>query len=220
MVIVRGRCVACVYETAGRAVPVGCATADGVQVAQWDEAFHCALVEAAGNAEMARVHRDVTERIRTPEAVEGWFDLGVSRVVMGSAALKDPQFVKDMAKAFPGGVVVAVDARDGMVATEGWADVSDVRVEDLARRFEDAGVGGLGGHRPLHAAQEQRPEAGQAVGLYGADFDATGEDVVAFDAGEEAGAVCAVKTVQAEFEQVDRRLLGRAEGLQQVLQGV
>ena len=66
--------------------------------------------------------------IRTPEAVEGWFDLGVARVVMGTAALKDPQFVKDMAREFEGGIVVAVDAKDGMVATEGWADVSDVPV--------------------------------------------------------------------------------------------
>ncbi len=81
--------------------------------------------------------------IRTREAVDGWFDLGVARVVMGSAALKDPEFVKDMARAYPGGVVVAVDARDGMVATEGWAEVSDVAVVDLARRFEDAGVASL-----------------------------------------------------------------------------
>jgi phosphoribosylformimino-5-aminoimidazole carboxamide ribotide isomerase len=81
--------------------------------------------------------------IRTREAVSGWFDLGVSRVVMGTAALKDPEFVKDMAKEFPGGIVVAVDARDGMVATEGWAEVSDVAIVDLARRFEDAGVASL-----------------------------------------------------------------------------
>lgn len=81
--------------------------------------------------------------IRTRESVEGWFNLGVSRVVMGTAALKDPEFVKDMAKEFPGGIVVAVDARDGFVATQGWADVSDVAVVDLARRFEDAGVASL-----------------------------------------------------------------------------
>lgn len=81
--------------------------------------------------------------IRTPAAVESWFALGVARVVIGTAAVKDPQFVKDMARAWEGGIVVAVDARDGMVATEGWADVSDVRVEDLARRFEDAGVAAL-----------------------------------------------------------------------------
>lgn len=81
--------------------------------------------------------------IRTAEAVAGWFELGVSRVVMGSAALKNPEFVKDMAREYPGGIVVAVDARDGMVATEGWAEVSDVPVVDLARRFEDAGVASL-----------------------------------------------------------------------------
>ena len=81
--------------------------------------------------------------IRTRQAVEGWFDLGVSRVVMGTAALKDPEFVKDMAKEFPGGIVVAVDAKDGMVATEGWAEVSDVGIVDMAKRFEDAGVASL-----------------------------------------------------------------------------
>lgn len=81
--------------------------------------------------------------IRTREAVDGWFDLGVARIVMGTAALKDPQFVKDMAREYEGGIVVAVDARDGMVATEGWAEVSDVPVADMARRFEDAGVASL-----------------------------------------------------------------------------
>ncbi len=78
--------------------------------------------------------------IRDAAAVEGWFELGVARVVMGSAALKDPEFVKAMAKEWENGIVVAVDARDGLVATEGWAEVSDVPVRDLARRFEDAGV--------------------------------------------------------------------------------
>jgi len=81
--------------------------------------------------------------IRTAEAVEGWFKLGVSRVVIGTAALKDPDFVRAMAKEWPNGIVVAVDARDGMVATEGWAEVSDVSIVDMARRFEDAGVAGL-----------------------------------------------------------------------------
>ena len=81
--------------------------------------------------------------IRDAKAVEGWFNLGVARVVMGSAALKDPEFVKDMAREWEGGIVVAVDAKDGMVATEGWAEVSDVPVVDLARRFEDAGVASL-----------------------------------------------------------------------------
>ena len=81
--------------------------------------------------------------IRTPASVEAWFDLGVARVVIGTAALENPQFVRDMATAFPGGIVVAVDARDGMVATKGWADVSTTSAVDLARRFEDAGVAAL-----------------------------------------------------------------------------
>src|SRR3546814_100284 len=81
--------------------------------------------------------------IRERAAVERWFDLGVSRVVIGTAALKDPEFVKDAAREFPGGIVVAVDARDGFVATEGWAERSDMPVADMARRFEDAGVAAL-----------------------------------------------------------------------------
>ncbi|MFO1261157.1 MAG: 1-(5-phosphoribosyl)-5-[(5-phosphoribosylamino)methylideneamino]imidazole-4-carboxamide isomerase [Sphingomonadaceae bacterium] len=81
--------------------------------------------------------------IRNRESVERWFDLGVSRIVIGTAALKDPEFVKAAARDFPGGIVVAVDARDGFVATEGWAEKSDMEVIDLARRFEDAGVAAL-----------------------------------------------------------------------------
>ena len=81
--------------------------------------------------------------IRNRETVERWFDLGVARLVIGTAALKDPQFVKDMAREFENGIVVAVDARDGFVATEGWAEKSDMPVIDIARRFEDAGVASL-----------------------------------------------------------------------------
>lgn len=81
--------------------------------------------------------------IRDRPGVDRWLALGVERVIIGTAALKDPEFVKSAARDLPGRIVVGVDARDGMVATEGWADVSDVRVEDLARRFEDAGVAAL-----------------------------------------------------------------------------
>lgn len=81
--------------------------------------------------------------IRTPESVEAWFKAGVARVVIGTAALENPQFVRDMAAAFPKAIVVAVDARDGMVATKGWADVSTTSAVDLARKFEDAGVAAL-----------------------------------------------------------------------------
>jgi phosphoribosylformimino-5-aminoimidazole carboxamide ribotide isomerase len=81
--------------------------------------------------------------IRDRAGVDRWLALGVARVIIGTAALKDPAFVKSAARDLPGRIVVGVDARDGFVATEGWAEVSTVPVTDLARRFEDAGVAAL-----------------------------------------------------------------------------
>jgi phosphoribosylformimino-5-aminoimidazole carboxamide ribotide isomerase len=105
------------------------------------EARNRAAVEAILDAFPG--HVQLGGGIRNAVAVDGWFDLGVARVVIGTAALNDPQFVRDMAAAYPGGIVVAVDARDGMVATHGWAEVSDVSIADMARRFEDAGVASI-----------------------------------------------------------------------------
>lgn len=81
--------------------------------------------------------------IRDRAGIERWFELGVSRVVIGTAALDNPVLVREAARDFPGGIVVAVDARDGMVATKGWADISTTSVVDLGRQFEDAGVAAL-----------------------------------------------------------------------------
>jgi len=81
--------------------------------------------------------------IRNRESVERWFDIGVSRIVIGTAALTDPDFVKGAARDNEGGIVVAVDAKGGFVATQGWAETSEVSVLDMARRFEDAGVAAL-----------------------------------------------------------------------------
>lgn len=81
--------------------------------------------------------------IRSRAHIDRWIGAGVTRVVMGTAALKDPDLVKEAAKAYPGQIVVAVDARGGMVSVEGWAETSDISVVDLARRFEDAGVASL-----------------------------------------------------------------------------
>ncbi len=81
--------------------------------------------------------------IRTRAAIDRWLALGVERVIIGTAALKDPELVRGAARDLPGRIVVGVDARDGMIATEGWAAVSDVPAADLARRFEDAGVAAL-----------------------------------------------------------------------------
>ncbi|MCG2842778.1 1-(5-phosphoribosyl)-5-[(5-phosphoribosylamino)methylideneamino]imidazole-4-carboxamide isomerase [Sandaracinobacter sp. RS1-74] len=105
------------------------------------EARNAAAVEAILAATSAKVQ--VGGGIRTLSAIERWFRLGVERVVIGTAALTDPGLVRTAASDHPGRIVVAVDARDGRVATRGWADVSDVPVADMGRRFEDAGVGAL-----------------------------------------------------------------------------
>ena len=81
--------------------------------------------------------------IRDRAAIDRWLSLGVDRVVIGTAALTDPDFVKAAARDLPGRIVVGVDARDGFVATHGWAEVSDIPVADLAARFVDAGVAAL-----------------------------------------------------------------------------
>jgi phosphoribosylformimino-5-aminoimidazole carboxamide ribotide isomerase len=78
--------------------------------------------------------------IRTMDTAEAWLAAGVSRIILGSAAVKDPDFARTACRAFPGRVALGIDARDGMVATEGWAETSDVSATDLARRFEDAGA--------------------------------------------------------------------------------
>lgn len=81
--------------------------------------------------------------IRTRDHVEAWLEAGISRLILGTIALRDPQFVKTCARAFPGQIAVGIDARDGLVAVEGWAEVSDIRAIDLARAFEDSGVAAI-----------------------------------------------------------------------------
>ena len=78
--------------------------------------------------------------IRDMAGVERWLSAGVRRVILGSAAVKNPALVRDACRAFPGQVAVGIDARSGFVATEGWADTSTIPAADLALRFEDAGV--------------------------------------------------------------------------------
>jgi len=81
--------------------------------------------------------------IRTFETIQYWLDAGISRVILGTIALRDPDFVIEACKRFPGQVAVGIDARDGYVAVEGWAEVSDMKVLDLAMKFEDAGVAAI-----------------------------------------------------------------------------
>lgn len=81
--------------------------------------------------------------IRDMATVEGWLSRGVTRVIIGTAAVRNPDLVKEAAKKFPGRVAVGLDARDGKVAVEGWAEVSELTVLDIAARFEDAGVAAI-----------------------------------------------------------------------------
>ncbi|ABD85882.1 1-(5-phosphoribosyl)-5-[(5-phosphoribosylamino)methylideneamino]imidazole-4-carboxamide isomerase [Rhodopseudomonas palustris] len=81
--------------------------------------------------------------IRDLATIEAWLGKGVSRVIIGTAAVRDPALVKDAAKKFPGRVAVGLDARDGKVAVQGWAESSEVTALEIAQRFEDAGVAAI-----------------------------------------------------------------------------
>ena len=133
-------------DPAAQALAFADAGATHLHVVDLDGAFAGASVNGEAVRAIVRAfpgHVQLGGGIRSREAVEAWFDLGVSRLVIGTAALEQPAFVREVARDFPGGIVVAVDARGGMVATRGWAEVSDVPVVDMARRFEDAGVAAL-----------------------------------------------------------------------------
>lgn len=81
--------------------------------------------------------------IRDLKTVEAWLAKGVTRVIIGTAAVRDPELVKRAARKFPGRVAVGLDARDGKVAVEGWAETSQVTALEIAQRFEDAGVAAI-----------------------------------------------------------------------------
>jgi phosphoribosylformimino-5-aminoimidazole carboxamide ribotide isomerase len=81
--------------------------------------------------------------IRDMRTLEGWLGRGVKRVIIGTAAVRDPDFVREAARLFPGRIAVGIDAKDGRVAVEGWAQTSTVTAEALGRRFEDVGVAAI-----------------------------------------------------------------------------
>ena len=81
--------------------------------------------------------------IRDLETIEHWLGRGLRRVILGTVALRDPALVKEACKLYPGRVAVGIDAKDGFVAVEGWAEVSEMKALDLALKFEDAGVAAI-----------------------------------------------------------------------------
>ena len=94
-------------------------------------------------AAIPRVPVQLGGGIRNMATVEAWLERGVRRVILGSAAVKDPDFALAACRAYPGRVAVGIDARGGLVATEGWAEVSTVPATDLGKRFEDAGAAAI-----------------------------------------------------------------------------
>jgi phosphoribosylformimino-5-aminoimidazole carboxamide ribotide isomerase len=109
-----------------------------------------AFAGASVNSEAVRaIRRAVDMRIelgggiRDRRAIDYWLDLGIERVVLGTAALRNPDLVRKAARDYPGRIVVGIDARDGKVAVEGWAETSEIGIVELARRFADAGVAAI-----------------------------------------------------------------------------
>ena len=109
-----------------------------------------AFAGASVNGEAVRAIRRAVDMkielgggIRDRAAIDYWLDLGIDRVVLGTAALRDPALVRQAAKDYPGRIVVGIDGRDGKVAVEGWAEISEIGIVELAHRFADAGVAAI-----------------------------------------------------------------------------
>jgi phosphoribosylformimino-5-aminoimidazole carboxamide ribotide isomerase len=124
-------------------VEAGC---EWLHLVDLNGAFAGAPVNAApveAILERTKVPAQLGGGIRDMKTIEAWLDKGLARVILGTVAVENPALVREAAKAFPGQVAVGIDARDGRVATKGWAEETDVMVTDLARSFEDAGVAAI-----------------------------------------------------------------------------
>jgi phosphoribosylformimino-5-aminoimidazole carboxamide ribotide isomerase len=100
---------------------------------------------AAVEAIIAAIHIPVQlgGGIRDLDTIVAWLDKGIDRVILGTAAVRDPALVREAARDFPGCIAVGIDARDGKVAVEGWAEASELTALEIAKRFEDAGVAAI-----------------------------------------------------------------------------
>ena len=117
-----------------------------LHVVDLDGAFAGAPMNAAAvDAILAQVDIPVQlgGGIREMRTLEGWLEKGVARVIISTAAVRDPAFVHEAARRHPGRIAVGIDAKDGRVAVAGWAETSSMTAEDLGRRFEDAGVSAI-----------------------------------------------------------------------------
>ncbi|KAA8732042.1 1-(5-phosphoribosyl)-5-[(5-phosphoribosylamino)methylideneamino]imidazole-4-carboxamide isomerase [Acinetobacter qingfengensis] len=104
--------------------------------------IHKPVVEAITKAQ-PELPIQIGGGIRSLETIEHYLDAGVSFVIIGTKAVQEPKFVEQACKQFAGHIIVGIDAKDGLVATDGWANVTDVKAVDLAKRFADAGVSSI-----------------------------------------------------------------------------
>ncbi|HEX6840888.1 MAG TPA: 1-(5-phosphoribosyl)-5-[(5-phosphoribosylamino)methylideneamino]imidazole-4-carboxamide isomerase [Stellaceae bacterium] len=147
--LLRGEMSAATVYNADPAAPARSFVAAGcrwLHVVDLDGAFAGKPMNAAAVAAIvaaARVPVQLGGGIRDRATIERWLEQGVTRVVLGTVALRDPALVKAACRAYPGKIAVGIDARQGRVAVEGWAKSSDMTALDLALAFEDAGVAAI-----------------------------------------------------------------------------
>jgi phosphoribosylformimino-5-aminoimidazole carboxamide ribotide isomerase len=133
-------------DPAAQAMEFVAAGCDWLHLVDLNGAFEGAPVNAApveAILAQAKVPAQLGGGIRDLATIERWLDKGLARVILGTVAVENPALVREAAKNFPGQVAVGIDARNGRVATKGWANETDIHVTDLARSFEDAGVAAI-----------------------------------------------------------------------------
>ena len=144
--------------------------------------------------------------IRDLAGIETWLDAGVNRVILGSAAAKNPALVFEACRKFPGRIVVGIDAKAGMVATEGWAETSSLRAVDLAARLQDAGIAAI--------IYTDIARDGMKTGLNleetAALADAVNVPVIASGGVAGVGDILALKAAARQSPNLDGAILGRA----------
>jgi len=137
--------------------------------------------------------------IRDMATIEAWLDRGVARVILGTVAVRDPDLVRDACRRHPGCVALGIDAKDGFVAVEGWAETSEITAVDLAKRFEDAGAAAI-----IHT------DIGRDGAMQGPNLDAT---LALADAVSTPLILSGGVSAMADLEAVVARAAGRIEGV-------
>ena len=140
--------------------------------------------------------------VRSLENIEGWIEAGVSRVILGTAAVRDPEMVKTAAKRWPEQIAVSVDVRNGQVAVQGWLEDSGLEAVSVARRFEDAGVGAL----IVTDIERDGALTGFNVEVFGKMADAVDIPVIA------AGGLASVRDIEALRARPGREIAGAVLG--------